>query len=506
MPLQRLRALVVLPLVLALGGVALTSPALPATAAPPGDRPNVVIVMVDDMAASDLRWMPKTRRVIGSRGATFDDAISPNAICCPARATLLTGQESHNNGVWANTQPHGGYAGLGDGTRLPEWLQQAGYRTAFFGKHLNGFNPADAAGEPGWDLLDALVRGVYSYRNFTTWNNGLPTEVRSGYVTDHLSDSARRTVRELEAVDDDPFFLWVSHVGPHNAARRRCTTTCWKPPVPADRDRGDFADMTSPTRKLPSYNRRNGESAPPFLRGLARVSKDKVDRLHRRRIEALQSVDRSVVALVRTLRRAGELDDTVVAFTSDNGYLLGQYRYVGKRLSYEDALRVPLLVRGPGIPAEQHVEGTATTSDLSSTVVDLAGAEAPHPLDGVSLVPAFATGRTDRAASLIQTGASLRDEGDGEVGEEPGERGWLYRGYRDERWTYVRYPDPSGPDTPAFEELYDRLEDPFELVNLASSARHAGTLAELRRRASELEGCAGSSCRPVWGPVPAPAG
>ncbi|MFD1945476.1 sulfatase-like hydrolase/transferase [Nocardioides aestuarii] len=465
------------------------------------------MVMVDDMAATDLRWMPRIRRVIGARGVTFADGISPNPMCCPARAAFLTGEESHNNGVWSNTQPNGGYAALDGDPRLPEWLQEVGYRTAFFGKHLNGFKAEQAASEPGWDVLDALVRGVYSYRNFTTWNDGDPVDVRRGYVTDHLSDAARRTVRRFSRQDADaPFFLWISHVGPHNARTTRCDPGCWDPPIPAARDRGDLAGVRSPTRKLPSFNRANGEDAPPFLRGLERSSRRSIDTLHQRRVETLRSVDRSVVHLVRTLRRTDELDDTVLVFTSDNGYLLGQYRYVGKRLPYEDAVRVPLLVRGPGVPAGREVTGTATTADLSATVVDLAGARPPAPLDGTSLVPAFADGVTSRESALVQTGASIQGEGDGEVGQEPGLRGWLYRGYRDERWTYVRYPDPAGPDTPAFEELFDRQQDPFELENLASSARHADTLAELRSRARRLEGCSGSSCHPVWGPVPSPTG
>lgn len=469
-------------------------------------RPNVVLVMADDMSARDLRWMPRTRRTIGAHGATFDEGISSNPMCCPARATLLTGSESHNNGVWSNTQPNGGYDGLRPGSRLPEWLQDAGYRTAFLGKHLNGFRADEASREPGWDVLDALVKGVYSYRSFTTWNNGKQVPVRRGYVTDHLHDSAASTVRRFEADDAAPFFLMVSHVGPHNARRNRCNRRCWLPPRPAPRDRGDFEGIRVPTRRLPSYNRRNDETRPPFLRSLPRVPRAELDRLHQARVETLQSIDRSVAGLVRTLRLAGELERTVFVFTSDNGYLLGQHRYVGKRLAYEDSVKVPLLVRGPGIPPRSTIEGVATTSDLSRTIVDLAGATPPLPLDGTSLVPSFSHGSTARRGTILQTGASLAGEGDGELGEPPSTRGWLYRGYRDERWTYVRYPDPSGPASPSFEELYDRFSDPFELVNLAGAPEYAGVLAELRDRAGQLERCVGASCVPDWGSVGGPSG
>lgn len=461
--------------------------------------------MADDMAASDVRWMPRTRRIIGERGATFESALSTNPMCCPARAVLLSGSESHNNGVWSNSGSNGGYGPLGGGTRLPEWLQAAGYRTAFMGKHLNGFREQEASQEPGWNVLDGLIKGVYSYRSFVTWNDGRPRRV-SDYVANYLQDSADEALERFERQDSDPFFMWVSHVGPHNARANRCSGKCWGPPVPAGRDRGTFAGIASPTRSLPSFNRRNDDSRPPFLRRLSRVSRREVDRLHQRRVETLQSIDRSVAHLARSLEAAGELDETVLIFTSDNGYMLGQYRYIGKRLGYDDSLRIPLLIRGPGVRGGMSVTGAATTADLSRTIVDLAGATSDRPVDGVSLVPSLSTGRTSRESALVQTGASYAGEGDGYLSAEPSDRGWLYRGYRDDRWTYVRYPDPSGDDTPAFEELFDRLEDPYQLTNLASDPAHLAVLEEARRRSAELERCAGISCVQTWGPIVAPPG
>jgi arylsulfatase A-like enzyme len=274
--------------------------------------------------------------------------------------------------------------------------------------------------------------------------------------------------------------------------------------VPAARDRGDFSGTRSPSRALPSFNHDNDRSKPPFLRGLDRVRPRKIDRLFQRRAEALQSVDRSVAATVKTLRRRGELRRTLLVFTSDNGYLLGQHRYVGKRLAYEASVRVPLLVRGPGVRSGAHTDQLATAADLSRTVVDVARAAAPHALDGVSLVPAFRGDPTGRGASILQTGAEVEPEGDGRLAEQPDDRGWLYRAYRDARWTYAHYPDPSGPDTPGFEELYDRDSDPYQLRNLAQDPGYAAVLGEARRRAQQLETCVGSTCHPAWDPIQAP--
>ena len=228
------------------------------------------------------------------------------------------------------------------------------------------------------------------------------------------------------------------------------------------------------------------------------MSRRKVDRVFQHRIEALQSVDRSVAATVRALREAGELHRTLLVFTSDHGYLLGQHRYVGKRLPYEESLRVPLLMRGPGVPARAHSDQLTTTADLTGTIVSLAQADPPYPLDGVSLLPALSGEPTGRSSTILQTGAAVDPEGDGELGQEPDDRGWLYRGYRDDRWTFARYPDPAGPETPAFEELYDRDADPYQLHNLATDPQYAGVLQRARERAAELEGCAGAGCHPDW--------
>ncbi len=465
-------------------------------------RPNIVLIMTDDMAASDLRWMPRTERLLGRQGLTFDQALAPNPMCCPARATVLTGQESHNNDVWSNTGARGGYGALTAGPRLPDWLQDAGYRTAFLGKHLNGFHADDAAAESGWDVLDALVRGVYSYRSFTTWDNGGLDRVRDGYVTDHLTERATGVIRRFDRDDRDPFFTWISHVGPHKASVPGCGGSgCWQPPVPAARDLGDFSGVRSPSRDLPSWNLSSDQSRPPFLRDLDRVDRRYVDTLFQRRVEALQSVDRSVAATVRALRDHGELGRTLLVFTSDNGFMLGQYRHLGKRLPYEESIRVPLLVRGPGVQTDSRTDQTATAADLTRTIVGVAGAKPTHDLDGVSLVPVFAGGSSGRSATILQSGAAIDPEGDG-VLEGADDHGWLYRGYRDARWTYALYPDPAGPETPAFEELYDRRADPHELHNLAGDSAYAHVLAQARHRAALLEACAGESCHPAWEPIP----
>lgn len=457
-------------------------------------RPNVVVVMTDDMNARDLRWMPRTRRLVGRAGTTFTDAVSPNPLCCPARAAFITGLESHNSGVWSNTPPDGGYQALNRQSLLPLWLKRAGYRTAFLGKHLNGYRP-DRLPRPerGWTVHDPLLKGIYSYRTFTTWNNGDPRTIVKGYVTHYLTERTRAVLRRFERRDARPFFLWVAHVTPHGARKEKCRRGCWRPPRPARQDRDDFADTPAPSRSSPAFNLDGGEDKPFFLRDRGARDVDKVQRLFSRRIEALQSVDRSVADTIEQLRSLDELRHTLFVFTSDNGLLLGEHQVVGKRLPYEASVRVPLLIRGPGVRRAARVEHLVTLPDITRTIVGVARAQPEYPLDGVSLHRVLKRGAAPppRAATILQTGGALSDV-----------PAWLYRGYRDARFTYARYPD-DGSGSP-YEELYDREVDPSQIANVVADPAYRQVLREVRARVEALHDCAGASCHPDWDPLPGP--
>ena len=459
-----------------------------------GSRPNIVLIMTDDMAVSDLRWMPQTRRLLGRHGTTFTDAIAPNPLCCPARAALITGLESHNSGVWSNTGLSGGYQALNPQSRLQHWLRRAGYRTAFLGKHLNGYTPARTGAEGGWTVHDPLVRGIYSYRRFASWHDGDMRWVRHGYVTQYLTHTTRDVLRRFEHRDATPFFVWVSHVAPHNSLRRGCQgERCWAPPRPALRDWGDLRDVPAPDLTSASFNQDGGADKPFFLRGLDVWDEADIQRLFQRRIESLQAVDRSVAATAEQLRRLGELGRTLFVFTSDNGFLLGEHRYVGKRLPYEQSVRVPLLVRGPGVLQGARVDHLVTTPDLTRTFVHAAGAEPAYPLDGVVLRAVLTEARAaaPRAATILQTG-----------GLGPRAPHWAYRGYRDARYTYARYPDDGSGSV--YEELYDRKVSTSQVDNVAGTPAYADVLRLVRERAHALHTCSGASCHPDWPPLPGP--
>ncbi len=445
----------------------------PAAAAP---RPNILLITTDDMTKADLRWMPNTRRLLRNAGVAVGDFISNHPLCCPARAEILTGQYGHNNGVRDNQGPSGGYQALQQrGNHVGAWLRATGYRTALVGKHLNYWERT-AEHQPGWTVLDTIMRNVYRPKNLTLFNNGRPRRFRDVYTADLIGGRTVRYIKRFSA-SKAPFFIWTSHVAPHNSY----LDGRWRPPVPAPRHRGLYPNAMPPSLSSPAFNEADVRDKPPYVRRATKVSRLKMITLHRARIRSLRAVDEQVRATVSALRATGELRNTYVFFTSDNGYLMGEHRLRGKNVPYEPALRVPLLVRGPGLRAGTVRTATYGLVDLAPTFVALAKATPGRRLDGRSIMPTLRTGARGYGHYLIQGG---NDGG-----------GWWWRGVRSNRYVYVRY-------TGGFEELYDRAEDPAELRNVAHRPAYARVRSDLAVRLSALEQCSGNSCRTGGGAGP----
>jgi len=460
-----------------------------------GERPNVVLITTDDMTTADLRWMPRTRRLLGRTGATFTDSISPHPMCCPARAEILTGQFAQNNGVRTNYPLYGGYSTLDSSNTLPLWLQRAGYRTAFMGKYLNGYG-ADDDHEvpPGWDYWRATVDDAnYDYYDYLVNANGDLQLHIGDYQTDYYAEQTERLVPRLSA-GDRPFFLWQSHLAPHagrSAWTILTTASGWVGATPSSRYNDTLKGLPLPHLDSPAYNEDDVSDKPFYIRRRPLVGPEAqawLTEAHQRRIESLRSVDDAVARTVDALKRAGELADTLLIFTSDNGFLLGQHRFHGKNVPYEPALRVPLIIRGPSVPAGVRTPATATTVDLAPTVLGATGARAGLPVDGRDLLPVARGQRPGWDTALIQAGPRFPREGPD----------WFFRGVRTDRYTYVEYRASDQV------ELYDRRVDPYQLRNLAGDAAYAGVQDELRRRLLQLEDCAGTDCRRSFGPVPPP--
>jgi N-acetylglucosamine-6-sulfatase len=448
-------------------------------------RANVVVIETDDQTTADLASMPRTRALIGDTGVTFDQSVVSLSQCCPSRATFLTGRYAHNHGVLSVYPPFGGVTRLDATETLAVWLQRAGYRTALVGKYLNGYGAHDPwEVPPGWDDWHALLGGsTYRYYDYTINNDGT-LRIYGGapayYQTDVLTGLAERVVRR-RAAGKAPFFLWLAYVAPHNGLPRELLDPLdTRSPVPAPRHQGTFAGAAQPWE--PAFNEADVADKPRAVRRrgpLPSWEAWRLDRAWQQRREALLAVDDGVARIVRALRDAGELDDTLLVFTSDNGYLLGEHRArSGKILPYEPSIRVPLLIRGPGIPAGAVRSQLVWNGDLAPTILAATGARAPWEPDGESLFPFMRDGALRSGRAVVIEGPA----GSGSLGLP------RFAGLRTSRYAYVEYADREV-------ELYDLRRDPYELDNLAGTLGAAALQARLAARLESLRHCAGAACR-----------
>lgn len=453
----------------------------------PQRPPNILLITTDDQNLRDMRYLPRTRRLLGRRGVTFRNMLAPHPLCCPARAQILTGQHAHNNGVRSNKGALlGGYRRLANGSTLATWLHGAGYRTAFVGRYLNGYHGQGPRLEPGWDIWNPTVRRGFRYYGYTMHESGAPRSYPGLNISDLVARRSRQYVETLGA-GPDPFFIWASYLAPHGECR---DDGCSGRAVPASRHRGLFHGVTSPSVRHRAFNEADVRDKPRVVARMHRRSAVGINVNHRSRIRSLQAVDEGVAGAVAALTDLGELADTLVVFTSDNALLMGEHRIVGKDFPYEPDLRVPLLMRGPGIPQGVTRGQTVTMLDLAPTILDVAGVRAGLTVDGRSLLPlARSPGRRGYDTVLIQAGPMRPAQVDS---------GWAWRGVRTRRYTYVRWYEPG------FVELYDRRKDHAQLTNLAHVRRYRQVRRELADRTRFLARCAGAACRHRFGAVPPP--
>jgi N-acetylglucosamine-6-sulfatase len=474
----RLRALVLTPVALAaLAGAATTAERPPRTpAGVAADRPNVLVVMTDDQTVQSL---------LAARGTTFENAIVTFALCCPSRATYLTGQYAHNHGVRSNSAPDGGYYRLDGRETLPVWLQRVGYHTAHIGKYLNGYgtrNPREVP--PGWsEWYGSVDPSTYRYWNYTLNENGRLVTYGTArgpqdpakYQTDVYAQKAADLLRR-EAARPGPFYLDLAFLAPHSGGPRtpgdpRTVAT----PELAPRHKGRFA--AEPLPAPPSFNEADVSDKPAAIRRRPAMGPSLIAQVtsnYRQRLESLLAVDEAVGTLVRTLEQTGEIDRTTIVFTSDNGFLHGEHRVPqGKVLPYEPSIRVPLIVRGPGVPQGLRLRQNVANIDIAPTLVDFTGATPGRTLDGRSLLPLMAD-------PGIRLGRDLLVEG------PPGAAG--FSSLRTNRFLYTEYATGE-------RELYDLTADPDELQSRHADPAAQGFAASLAQRLAALRLCAGASCR-----------
>ncbi len=463
--------------------VALVVPAALIAAAPARaqDRPNVLVVMTDDQTVESLRMMQNVKTLLAAEGASFSRNFATFSLCCPSRATFLTGQYSHNHGVRSNSPPTGGFEKLDSTNTLPVWLQRAGYHTGHIGKYLNGYgrtNPTLVP--PGWsEWYGSVDPSTYRYYGYTLNENG--TLVSYGndpgsYQTDVYSAKAVDFIRRRAPLG--PFFLSVAFLAPHSGGPREAGDPAnLGTPVPAPRHVNRFAG--EPLPKPPNFSEADVSDKPAAIRNRRPMTPQQVANVtenYQQRLESLLSVDDAVGALVGALREAGELDNTLIVFTSDNGFFHGEHRVrSGKVLVYEESVKVPLILRGPGVPRGVRIGNLAGNVDTAPTILDAADALANRPTDGRSLFPLL------RDPGL-EWGRDILFETTG-VG-----RASSYTAIRTRRYVWVE-------QATGERELYDLARDPHELNNLQGDPRYATVRGLLARRLADLRSCSARSCR-----------
>jgi N-acetylglucosamine-6-sulfatase len=440
----------------------------------PAAQPNIVFIMSDDQDIATMQFMPRVQELLAAQGVTFANSFVTEPQCCPSNVTMLTGQYAHNHGVLNNLYPTGGFQTFvengGDQSTIATWLQDAGYNTARVGKYLVQYPEGSTYVPPGWDEWYSTYDGAGRYFNYSLNENGTVVSygsVSEEYATDVLTNKAIDFINRAEANDAQPFFLTFTPSAPHADSIPN------GPATPAPRHVGMFAGAQAP--RTPSFNEADVSDKPPPIRNFPLLTTAQIaaiDHEYQTRLESLQSLDEGIARIVETLAARGELENTYIVFTSNNGYHLGQHRFLkGKFQVYEEDIRVPLIIRGPGIQAGTTVEQMAVNIDLAPTMARWGGATPDRVMDGQSLTPLLAPGgetQNWRKDFLVEVFRHL----------PPSQNGDVILALRTEHEVYVEY--RSGP-----RELYDLRSDPYQLQNLYATA-DPDHIAELSQRLAEL--------------------
>jgi N-acetylglucosamine-6-sulfatase len=422
-------------------------------------KPNMVFILTDDLDArllqEHLEDYPNLQE-LAANGTTFENAFVTNPVCCPSRATILRGQYSHNHGVLTNFPPRGGFEkfeSLGrEESTVATWLHGEGYRTVLIGKYLNGKPRGHKP--PGWDEL---------------YGGGGKTGT---YPTDHYASKASEFIRSMKG-KRRPFFMYLATKAPH------------APAEPAPRHADAFPGAQAP--RPPSFNEEDVSDKPTWIREMDLLRSeqiDEIDELYRNRLQSMLAVDEMIGQLVDSLEYSGKLENTYIFFTSDNGRTTGEHRrQKGKLSAYETDIRVPLIVRGPGMPEGTVREHLVLNNDFAPTFAELGGVSPPSFVDGSSLTPLLNTNPPPpsdwRSGFLV--------EGYGNKGESMP----AYKAVRTEDHLWVEYATDE-------RELYDLSEDPYELQSQHDTAPD-NLKQDLASRLNKLRDCAAEGCRKAEG-------
>jgi len=451
--------------------VEVESPAMQARLDDP--RPNIIFVMTDDQPYRTTDYMPTVRNVLMTEGVTFTNGFLTTPLCCPSRSSMLTGEYVHNHQVYTDRYPEGGARKFKDDSTFAVWLNEVGYRTAYYGKYLNDYESLTPAGyvPPGWDEWGVFMEknlphneaagSAQYYLRFTLSENGNIVEYRSkaNFSADVLT---RKAVDFIAESRNQPFLLVVGYYNPHS------------PFMFADRHIDAFRRLTDWTPWRPAnLNEQDVRDKPAYLQSLLPFSTSELDSTYTRILRSLLSVDDGVASMLNALDKTGLRRKTMIVYLTDNGVTVGEHRFgFSKNCPYEECIRTPFVVYAPGLyPAHTDAHLVANI-DLAPTFCELAGAVVPLGVDGTSLVPLLKDpGAPWRGALLVEHWPT--EEGIGALIPE-------FSAIRTDHWKFVQY-------SAGERELYNLRSDPYELRNLAGNLHYKELISQLGARLKKMQ-------------------
>ena len=443
-------------------------------------RPNVVVIDTDDMNQSDMFVMRNTLSLLAAHGTTFRNSYVSYPLCCPSRASFLTGQYAHNHHVLTDQR----YGDLDNSNTLAVWLRRAKYRTAMVGKYLNGYGAAPFSPREvpkGWTRWYALTGGTEQHRyGFKLNENGKVHHYArkpSNYI-DYVLDSKLNGVLKQWAISPKPFFIYYNPNNPHGESGTPIWST--RDPEPAPQYLGTFGDITAP--QPPNFDEADVSDKPQQIRDIPHLSDAQladINRRYRGRLESLLSVDDEVKRIFGLVRKFGDKRKTFFVFTSDNGLEMGAHRIEFKNYLYEEGERVPLVIRGPGFPQGVVRDQLAANIDLAPTITALTGATPARVMDGIPLLPLAQNPSAGTNRDILFESPDIGTYG-----------------IRSGPWKYNLWNNGD-------EELYNLQDDPYELTNLlydppgpiAPSPQDLAIASQLKVKLLQLKTCNGASCQ-----------
>ncbi|KAJ3398554.1 hypothetical protein HDU80_008798 [Chytriomyces hyalinus] len=476
-------------------------------------KPNIILLLSDDQDAgmNSLDYMPILQKYLAQEGTTFENHYTTTAICCPSRVSILKGQFAHNTNFTDVGPPTGGYDVFLEKKLneeyLPVWLQRAGYATHYIGKFINGYGVPNHKVLPGgWNSFDALVNPwIYQFYNAVFSRNGAEPKKYPGIHQVDVIRSKAIGILKQAAKSEKPFFLYLSPSAPHttvsfdpndkeNLKKIQCSET-----IPAARHKHLFPDAKIP--RTPSFNPASVKGKPKYIEDLPLLNEtviETLDHWYRQRLRNLQSVDELLGAVIQQLTKSGQLDNTYIFYSTDNGYHLGLHRLnAGKTSPYEDDVHIPLLVRGPGVGRGVKRVDVSSHTDLAPTFLKLAGThQTAFPFDGAPIhVHEHEPSSQNDAAPTKETLAVefwrplVPEYFPIQGGEENTYRSLRINGHG---YSYLYTVWCNG-----HRELYNHTTDPYQLVNVYDKTS-SSVVSRFDALLVALHDCVGESCQKPW--------